>query len=507
MRIDGPTKVSVVAFGAMGFLAALGVVGAVGTGTWATVQVGLSVASAGVFLLKARRRGVVLARMERKARSLLKVTLPFGTEPEPGNVGRGDEPADLDGLRAAIDGLGRRVEDQVKEVAKKTRNLEALIAAIDEPLLATDNDERVLLCNRSAEAIFGDSIGAGGGGAVEGAEIVGRRISEVFTHAELIEMHSAARRGEVRRSRVPLVTPLGRRVYQVSASPVPLAWGEGVFGAVMLLRDVTELDHAVQIKSEFVANASHELRTPVAAIRGAAETLELAVRDDVVMAQRVARMIVAHAGRLEELLRDLLDLTRLESPDVPLRIEAVDLGEIERSLRMLFEGVCAERNLKLVFEIDEDLVGAMGLKTDRKLLMLIARNLVENATKFAHEDTEVRIAVTMVEAEMPSARGVPHGGAWGATRGVIRWEVSDRGIGIPLGQQDRVFERFYQADAARTGSAKRGTGLGLAIVKHAAKALGGRVGLKSVWGQGTTVWAEIAVEFARSGEEGTRRVG
>ena len=320
-------------------------------------------------------------------------------------------------------------------------------------------------------------------------------------------MHSAARRGEVRRSRVPLVTPLGRRVYQVSASPVPLAWGEGVFGAVMLLRDVTELDHAVQIKSEFVANASHELRTPVAAIRGAAETLELAVRDDVVMAQRVARMIVAHAGRLEELLRDLLDLTRLESPDVPLRIEPVDLGEIERSLRMLFEGVCAERNLKLVFEIDEDLVGAMGLKTDRKLLMLIARNLVENATKFAHEDTEVRIAVTMVEAEMPSARGVPHGGAWGATRGVIRWEVSDRGIGIPLGQQDRVFERFYQADAARTGSAKRGTGLGLAIVKHAAKALGGRVGLKSVWGQGTTVWAEIAVEFARSGEEGTRRVG
>src|SRR5262249_7411287 len=158
------------------------------------------------------------------------------------------------------------------EVAKKTRNLEALIAAMDEPLLATDKDERVLLCNRSAEAVLegvaGGATGAGGG-------LIGRRIDEVFTHAELLEMHGAGRAGQVRRSRFTLLTPIGRRVFQVSASPVPVAWGQGVFGAVMVLRDVTELDQAVQVKAEFVANASHELRTPVAAIRGAAETLQV----------------------------------------------------------------------------------------------------------------------------------------------------------------------------------------------------------------------------------------
>lgn len=395
-------------------------------------------------------------------------------------------------LERGLDDLRRRLESQVKEVAKKTRNLEALIAAMDEPLLATDQQERVLLCNRSAEAVLG--------GEGEGALLVGRRIDEVFTHAEVLEMHAAARGGQVRRARVPLVTPLGRRVFQVSASPVPVAWGQGVFGAVVVLRDVTELDQAVQVKTEFVANASHELRTPVAAIRSAAETLKVAMGDDPAMASRVAGMIVSHAGRLEELLRDLLDLTRLESPDVPVKSEAVAIAEVEKSVRGLFEEVCRQRRLRLVFEVDEVLnepgIGGV-VRTDRKLLHLALRNMVENATKFAFEDTEVRVSVQLVEQDVPDGAA-----AGGIGRGVVRWEVSDRGIGIPLNQQERVFERFYQVDGARTGTGaggKRGTGLGLAIVKHAVRALGGRVGLRSVWGQGTTVWVEAPVGLGGGG--------
>ncbi|MFN7020637.1 MAG: sensor histidine kinase [Phycisphaerales bacterium] len=402
-------------------------------------------------------------------------------------------------LERGVDDLRRRLESQVKEVAKKTRNLEALIAAMDEPLLATDQQERVLLCNRSAEAVLG--------GEGEGASLVGRRIDEVFTHAEALEMHAAARGGQVRRARVPLVTPLGRRVFQVSASPVPVAWGQGVFGAVMVLRDVTELDQAVQVKTEFVANASHELRTPVAAIRSAAETLKVAMEDDPAMASRVAGMIVSHAGRLEELLRDLLDLTRLESPDVPVKSEAVAIAEVEKSLRGLFEEACRQRRLRLVFDVDEELnepvVGGV-VRTDRKLLLLALRNMVENATKFAFEDTEVRVSVQLVEQDVPEDAAAGGGG-----RGVVRWEVSDRGVGIPLNQQERVFERFYQVDGARTGTAagsKRGTGLGLAIVKHAVRALGGRVGLRSVWGQGTTVWVEAPVGLGGSGGVGGEKV-
>lgn len=381
------------------------------------------------------------------------------------------------GLQAQNREQQTRADAQTKEAAKQARNLEALVAAVDEPLLATDNDQRVLLCNRSAEAI----LDAGPG------ELIGRPINQVFTHAELLAMHDAARTGEVRRGRVRLTTPLGKRIYQVSASPVPVAWGEGVFGAVMLLRDVTELDQAVQVKTDFVANASHELRTPVAAIRTAAETLETASKDDPAMAARVTRMIVNHAGRLEELLRDLLDLTRLESPDAPVSIEPVDLAEVQRLLSGMFESVCRDRGLKLQFEIEDEL---SGMRSDRKLIVLILRNLIENATKFAFENTSIRVVGTLVEAEAPEdSPGQP-------VRGVARLEVIDQGIGIPIGQQDRVFERFYQVDPARSGGGKRGTGLGLAIVKHAAKTLGGRVGLESVWGQGTRVWVEIHVEFA-----------
>ncbi len=398
--------------------------------------------------------------------------------------------AELRPLAAALDSLRGRVGGQLKEVAKKSRNLEALIDAMDEPLLATDDQDRVILCSRSAEAI----VDAPQGG------LVGRPIHEIFTSAAILDMHAKAKAGGVHRGRVRVVTPLGTRAFQVSASPVPAAWGAGVFGAVLTLRDVTELDQAVQVKTDFVANASHELRTPVAAIRSAAETMAAAA-DDPAMTARLRAMIIAHAERLEEMLRDLLDLSRLESPDVPLTIEPIDAGVLERSLRTMSEAACEERRLGLSFEIEPELD---GLRTDRKLLTLILRNLVENATKFAHEGTTVRIVGHLIEERGPDGPS-----STGPRRGVARFEVIDKGVGIPLAQQERVFERYYQVDPARTGTGstpaggtgKRGTGLGLSIVKHAAKALGGRAGLTSVWGQGTTVFVEFPCELGVANSE------
>lgn len=421
------------------------------------------------------------------------------------DLGEARSDAELSGLANALDELAERLDVQFKEILKKTRNLEALIDAMDEPLLATDNQEHVLLCNRSAEAVFDAEPGT----------LLGRPVREVLTQAELIEMHESARAGQTRRGRVRVTTALGRRTYQVSALPVPAAWGAGVFGSVLVLRDVTELDQSVQIKTDFVANASHELRTPVSAIRGAAETLIEAVDDDPPMARKLAAMVKSHSVRLEEMLRDLLDLSRLESPEVATASEPVSFEEVGRSLASLFEPICAQRRLTLSFEFDRELDGA---RTDRKLVTIILRNLIENAVKFAFEDTTVRVTGSAPELEMQPRAG---GGASGRSgpsearrvRGVARFEVIDRGVGIPLAHQERVFERFYQVDPARSGSGlpagatagtqagtlpahlRRGTGLGLAIVKHAAKRLGGRVGLSSVWGQGTTAWAEIPVEF------------
>lgn len=439
-----------------------------------------------VILWQARSRRQGLSRLEQAAQRVLGVESikaeSAAMRPDAGD----DLPDELLPLARSLGGLGDRMRQQLKEVAKKSRNLQSLIDAMDEPLFATDNQDRVLLCSRSAERILD----------IEPGTMIGKPIQELFTQAELREMHAAAKSGHVRRGRVRVVTPLGKRTYQVSASPVPAAWGEGVFGAVITMRDVTELDQSVQVKTDFVANASHELRTPVAAIRSAAETLETAA-DDPVMSERLRTMIVTHAQRLEEMLRDLLDLSRLETPDVPLTIEQIDLIELERILRQNAEFACGERKLSLSFEFDDELYGLM---TDRKLLTLILRNLVENGTKFAHEGTTIRVVGTLAQAEV--SRTKP------SETAVVRFEVIDKGVGIPLAAQDRVFERYYQVDPARAGTQpawRRGTGLGLAIVKHAARALHGRAALSSVWGQGTTVYVEFPAKILSRQNDGTAR--
>ncbi len=463
-----------------------------------------------------RGRSRRIAQVEESARDLLVAGLSalegpdadhdYRDEDGGSGAGGGGGGGEFSGLNQALDQLADRLAEQSKEAAKKSRNLEALIDAIDEPLLAFDDDRNVLLHNRSAEAMF--DIPA----SPTGATLVGRSLTSLFTQDEIVEMHDAARAGEIRRGRVRLTTPVGRRIFQVSAAPVPVAWGQGIFGAVLFLRDVTELDQAVQVKTDFVANASHELRTPVSAIRGAAETLFEAVKDDPEMAARLCGMIHTHATRLEEMLRDLLDLSRIESPDVPVQIEPIDLKEIVASLRAFFDAACQKKHLTLTFEIDEELY---GFSTDRRLFTLCLRNLIENATKFAYENTEVRVVASLVELDIPASPRASEPGRLSepgrppapaqqpsvpfGLRGTARFEVTDQGVGIPLSHQERVFERYYQVDPARSGLAgsKRGTGLGLSIVKHAAKALGGRVGLTSVYKEGTTAWFEIPVTFER----------
>jgi len=231
-------------------------------------------------------------------------------------------------------------------------------------------------------------------------------------------------------------------VFQISAAPLPAAWGGGTFGAMLLLRDVTELDRVEQMRSDFVANASHELRTPIAAIRGAIETL--------ISGPRTSRRCGTGCWRWRSRTpaaggddRDLLDLSRLEAPDVPLSLGPVDVPAAAAAVGAMFEDACRARQLSLAMEIDPGLAGA---RTDEKLLGLILRNLIENATKFAYDGTTIRVTAKRTGAA-PRNRGGPDR---------MRLEVIDRGVGVPLHLQDRVFERYFQVDSARTGSSPGG---------------------------------------------------
>jgi two-component system phosphate regulon sensor histidine kinase PhoR len=222
----------------------------------------------------------------------------------------------------------------------------------------------------------------------------------------------------------------------------------------------------LQMKTDFVANASHELRTPLAAIKIAMETLRDVNHDDPPQADRCINIIEGHVKRLEEILRDLLDLSRLESPDVEPSLADVKLWDLFAVVRSTMGPTARQKNVELHF--DEKTEMPETFRSDERLLHLVLKNLVENSIKFTPPGGSVTIALTPVDNN-------------------IALSVADTGIGIPPEHRDRVFERFYQVDPARSGTAGRGTGLGLAIVKHAVAALGGTVRLESTVGKGTTV--------------------
>ncbi len=394
---------------------------------------------------------------------------PGGSEEEEGDA--------ISRSAGSLARLGAATRRRIEELSRDRDNLQAILNASQSPITVTNSSGVVILANRAAEVFF----------ERPSAALVGRPIEELFTQAELIGQHAAALKGQVRVGQIRLPRADGIRVFQVHTAPVTLAFGLSAepaglrapeTGVFISLRDVTELATAVQLKTDFVANASHELRTPLSSIRAAVETLADGAWEDAPMRSRLTQMIATNVDRLEDIVRDLLDLSRLENPDVQPQIGDVRIAEIGGALQEIFEGVCTERRLRLEFVSE---AGLERLQTDGKLLLLILKNLVDNATKFAYEGTSVRVTIERVPLEA-GRRG----------RDGARFVVADRGVGIPIGLQSRVFERFYQVDPARTGSAqRRGTGLGLAIVKHAVKVLGGSIGVESVWKQGTTITVEL----------------
>jgi two-component system phosphate regulon sensor histidine kinase PhoR len=219
------------------------------------------------------------------------------------------------------------------------------------------------------------------------------------------------------------------------------------------------------------------------------ETIADSARDDPAMMDRLLSMIASNVGRLEELTRDLLELSRLESAEAPVDIGPVSLLQLADSLEEEFTTVCAERKLRLVFEIED---GFERVESDAKLLRLILRNLIDNATKFANPQTDITVQARVIS---------PTQGGPNTKRHAARFRVIDRGMGIPLQAQRRIFERFYQVDPSRSGqAARRGSGLGLAIVKHSVRALGGTIGVESVWKQGTTMIVDLPACVAIEGD-------
>ena len=235
----------------------------------------------------------------------------------------------------------------------------------------------------------------------------------------------------------------------------------GPDGAVVLVaRDVTAERRLDRIRRDFVANASHELKTPVASIQALAETLSDAVGEDPVAARHFLERLVVEATRLSSLVNDLLDLSRLEGE--PAGGGPVDLSEVVAEEADRLRPRAEAAGLRLVIESREP-VAVSGSRSD---LGLLVHNLVDNAIRYSPNGGEVRAMVR-----------INHGHA--------ELRVADTGLGISARDQERIFERFYRADPARS-RATGGTGLGLSIVRHVVETHGGRVSVRSVLGAGST---------------------
>lgn len=364
---------------------------------------------------------------------------------------------------------------QLITTKSKLESLEHTLNFSPLPILMIGEDRRVLTANAAAQQLFA-------GGRV----LIGRTVEETLTQAEAIRLYEHASGGTQREHNITLLTPAGHtRTLSFTAQPLPKAPGQTVTTrpVVITLHDITELAQADRLRTDFVANASHELRTPLSSIKAAIETLADGAWDDHSMREKLAAMTVTNIGRLETILRDLLDLSRLEdsdsTPPDTSRLQNVDLPAFLHAIADGFAPLLTQR--RLTVRIDTDRAPGVWC-TDPRLLELIVRNLIDNSTKFAFEGTCITLRATLV----PQQTGNPT-----EDERALIIKVEDKGIGIPIEHQPRIFERFFQVDSARAGATnaaqRRGTGLGLAIVSHASRQLGGNISVESVWKQGTTM--------------------
>jgi two-component system, OmpR family, phosphate regulon sensor histidine kinase PhoR len=369
-------------------------------------------------------------------------------------------------------------ESLVKGESTERGRIAAVLDAVPEAVIATDSSGVVRVANAAARELF------------DVLSTPSRSIEDVFTQGDVLSMHARALAGQPGQMKIRHNHRGSLRVYEVIACPLAESQSPSGarprFGVVVVVRDVTELALAVQLKTDFVANASHELRTPLSSIRLAMETIAEAGREDPALTSRLSMVVLRNTTRLEDLVRDLLDLSRIESPDVPAAKERVVLTDMIAGIEQLFTEVRVARRLRIEASIAPE---ATEFDSDPRLIELILKNLIDNATKFAFEGTTISVGAQRLAPREGSSE-------------TIRITVADQGVGIPIAQQARIFERFYQVDGARSGPTdRRGTGLGLAIVKHAIKRLGGSIRVESVWQQGTAMIVDITPGLTAAGED------
>jgi len=375
-------------------------------------------------------------------------------------VPRGHRISEMEELAAAFNRLAEELQARLSELGQERDEMQALVDCIAEGVIALTEDARILRVNPAAAALLHLPQG-----------VLFAPVGAVVRHPELRDLLEEA---VIRPFRAREIS-LGERHLLVSSRLLDNR------GAVVTFLDVSEARRVEQVRRDFVANASHELKTPLTAMRGFAETLAEGDPPEHLRKQFIDS-IHTNTVRLQNLVDDLLDLSRLESGGWLARPEEMDVGRTSREIWSEFAERAAERQVS--FQVEGD----ARVRADRQGLGQIFRNLFENALRYSSGEGSITVRVDHV----------------GGGQALVA--VSDTGMGIPSNAVPRIFERFYRVDASRARPAG-GTGLGLAIVRHLVQAMGGDVGAESRLGEGTTIhftlpMASAPVEEDEAAERG-----
>jgi len=376
------------------------------------------------------------------------------------SVDRKDE---IGSLARTLNKLARSSRERMETIVLDNNKLVAILAGMVEGVVAVDKNENIIHLNEAARTIL----------SISSNKKLYKKIWETTHSQEFCQIFSLVLNEETEiRKKLRIVTGSMNQILEVHASPFRDASGEMV-GAVAVLHDVSELERLETIRQDFVANVSHELKTPVTAIRGLVETM---IEDKEMSAEYQRTFLTKTMNqtlRLSNIVTDLLALSRLESVKMDLMKESMDLrGVVNDSMQALLP-LSEEKKIPIELQVIDEPIEILG---DREALFQSVNNLIDNAIKYNSK----------------------HGKVWlnlykEGKNAVL--EVGDSGIGIEPQEQHRVFERFYRADKARSRQVG-GTGLGLSIVKHTVLAHVGQLSVESFLGTGSTF--KISIPLIKS---------
>ncbi|MFL2060818.1 two-component system histidine kinase PnpS [Marinilactibacillus psychrotolerans] len=367
---------------------------------------------------------------------------------------------EIDGLGQTVNELAGSLESQMQEIKQNDKRLRELINHLVIGVMLLDENRQITMVNPIMNEILEENLYGK----------IGHSYLEVFKSFGLNQLIEAAYEKQELQNREIALLIQDEKIVDVNIVPIPGRM-KNTTNYIVLLYDITEIRRLEKVRTDFVANASHELRTPITALKGFSETLLDGALEDREVLIEFLEIMLKESSRLDLMVQDILQLSKLEQKQVRLNVEAIEAKVIVKEVFQILQQKAELKNIELSIEYDEPVY----LEVDHDQLKQIILNLVGNAVSYTPENGIVKVELGYDNQEA-----------------VIK--VVDNGIGIPQEEQSRVFERFYRVDKARSRNAG-GTGLGLSIVKYLVENLNGFIELNSELGKGTSFEIHLPIKF------------